>query len=449
MQLAIIGISQRCAPLRRSFHAPLIYIHHHRERDAGTRLQRRYLHTPRRIHNALNPLCLKLPTPNDNQLPIFSTLSRLHDHQTSAMPPKANQTKTKTKKKITRPSVWKPRAPRGLHGMKLKQIQYHRFIHSIPIYHFQASFISISNFKALLNRKEHGYVSTLLSADPLFNTPITDGDEIPDFCLEVGYLRDVFVAGGSALGFRLGNGMLEWMCFNRDIKASILDKLDVDVGMSVYPMLFEHVGDTLRPEGKGRKVRFPEHREWFEGLKGAERENLRLSVTWRAYGADMREFHRGMRERMERGGEEGGEEVEDAGEEYEDEDGGVFDDYEDIGIANGYGPQHHQQYQGKEREAGEAAENHNSFGRDHTYTFNHTAITLTIEKHTPFINRDPDPLDQENATTPSQPPRSKHSRSSSGDSVLSESSRNMVHSQSALTAGQQALKKITGGCHTD
>jgi hypothetical protein len=107
------------------------------------------------------------------------------------MPPNANHAKTKTE--TTKKN--KPLVPRGPYGKKLKQIRYHQFTHNVSIYHFQASFISISTFRSLLKRQEHGYVSTLFSPDPLTNKPVMDGDEMPVECMEVGYLRDFFVAG--------------------------------------------------------------------------------------------------------------------------------------------------------------------------------------------------------------------------------------------------------------
>jgi hypothetical protein len=352
------------------------------------------------------------------------------------MPPKANQTKTKTETKKKN----KPRVPRGLYGMKLKQIRYHQFTHNVSIYHFQASFISISTFRSLLKRQEHGYVSTLFSPDPLANKPVMDGDEMPVECMEVGYLRDVFVAGGSALGFRVGNNTVEWMCFDRDIKASILDKIDVQT--SVYPMLFEHVGDTERPAaGKGRKVQFTEHRDWYECLKGAERKLFTLSITWRKFGTEMQMEHLRLRREHEE------KDHEDAEEEYEDASEAHRDDWSaDIHGSRRY---EHQQadYDGEEAE-GEAESQflghtpNSSTNHNNTISFNHPNIAHTIEKHVPFIYRDPEPSqDQKNGTTPAQPPRSTHSRTSSSKSVLSETSGNILRSQSAPSAG---LTKLMG-----
>jgi hypothetical protein len=373
------------------------------------------------------------------------------------MPPKANQAKTKkVKTKTETKKKNKPRVPRGPYGMKLKQTRYHQFTHNVSIYHFQASFISISTFRSLLKRQEHGYVSTLFSPDPLANKPVMDGDEMPVECMEVGYLRDVFVAGGSALGFRVGNNTVEWMCFDHDIKPSILDK--VDVHNSVYPMLFEHVGDTERPAaGKGRKVQFTEHRDWYECLKGAERKPFTLSITWRKYGTEMQMEHLRLRREHEReemgldgdvdGAEEEEEDHEDAEEEYENASEAHRDDWS----ADSHGSRRyeHQQadYDGEEAE-GEAESQslghapNSSTNHNNTISFNHPNIAHTIEKHVPFIYRDPElSQDQKNGTTPAQPPRSTHSRTSLSNSVLSETSGNIPRSQSAPSA---ELTKLMG-----
>ncbi|KAL1792893.1 hypothetical protein ACET3X_009400 [Alternaria dauci] len=111
-----------------------------------------------------------------------------------------------------------PRGLRGPKGIKLKQIQYHKFNEDIPIYHYAASFLSVPNFRSMLNRQQHGYVNYLLGGDPLASTPTPPGDETPPGCLEVGYLPSVFMLGGSALGFRLPSNppATQWLCFDRD-----------------------------------------------------------------------------------------------------------------------------------------------------------------------------------------------------------------------------------------
>jgi hypothetical protein len=382
------------------------------------------------------------------------------------------QTNTKTKKRkagknktpATGPRQYKPRVPHGPNGMKLKQVQYHQLSGPIAIYHFQASYISVSNFRSLLKRQEHGYVTTLLNVDPLFYKPIIDGDEMPASCLEVGYLSDVFVAGGSALGFRLGNGMVEWLCFDRDIKASILDQ--IDVGTDMYRMLFEHVGDTLRPEmGPNRRVLgSTEHRDWFGCLKGAGRKPARLSITWRNYGTALQQEHLRLREKRERderetNGEEVVEEQEDrdAKEEQEQEDEFAEEYADDSGVhgegrlPNGeeyredqgtemHDPDHFDHLQGL---AGEVSESQEVNDNPIPFTFYHPDIAPTIEKHTPFIYRDP--VHADNDATPSRPPKAKHSRSPSSDSMLSESSGNAPRLQSAPSAELKKLVTMGGG----
>jgi hypothetical protein len=323
------------------------------------------------------------------------------------MPPKTNQTtsskakenksdKNKTRsRQYKREYKYKSRVPHGPHGMKLKQVQYHQFPGPVAIYHFQVSFLSISNFKSLLKRQEHGYVNTLLSTDPLFNKPVMDGDEMPSSCLEVGYLKDVFVVGGSALGLRWGNGIVEWLCFDRDIKTSILDK--IDVGTDVYLMLFEHVGDTLRPEvGPSRKVRFTEHRDWFECLKGAGRKPVRLGLTWKKYGTELQTEHlrlRRKREREEMGlDEEEEEENVEKQEDEEEEDREQEDAEEEYGEARGnhwppemHDPGHLESPYALARERPDSQTVPNLTPNFH---FHHPNIAPTIEKHTPFIYRD-------------------------------------------------------------
>jgi hypothetical protein len=342
--------------------------------------------------------------------------------------PHANPKKGKTDRRNKRARVYKykPRVPHGPHGMKLKQVLYYQFTQPVKIYHFQASFITISDFRFLLNRQEHGYVSTLLSADPLTDKPLMDGDEMPNECLEVGYLRDVFVNGGSALGFRLGNNTVEWMCFDRDIRTSILDKIDVRT--VVYPKLFEHVGDTLRPEGSGRKVWFTEHRDWFECLKEAGRKPVRVSITWCTYGTELQKEHwrlKEERERVQRGGDVVGqedqaeeateeqerEEDEEEGEDQEGAEGDYpagFETHRDDGLADVHGSQPYQrrqvEYDEQEEEGVESQPLIHTTGVNLNLHFNHPNIAQTIEKYTPLIYRDPDPRQgQGNNTIPFQP----------------------------------------------
>ena len=200
--------------------------------------------------------------------------------------PVARKTSTTARKKKKRVQTG-PRVIRGPNGIKLKQQPYYKFNVDIAIYHYCASFLSLHNFKALLQRPQHGYVDALLGEDETLaqNLLTTPDDTLPAGCLEVGYLPGVFVRGGSALGFRLGTGVVEWLCFDRDVKAIILDKLDINT--ATQRMLFEHVADLARPETltkTTRKLPYTEHRDWYESLKGAGRRRFMLGLSWRSFG---------------------------------------------------------------------------------------------------------------------------------------------------------------------
>ncbi|CAN9455301.1 unnamed protein product [Alternaria sp. RS040] len=196
-----------------------------------------------------------------------------------------------------------PRSLRGPKGIKLKQVQYHKFEDDVVIYHYAASFISVSDFRSLLTRQQHGYVNYLLGPDPLASKPDPSGDELPLGCLEVGYLPSVFVLGGSALGFRLDSNSptIEWLCFDRDVKDSILELLDINT--HAQRMLFEHVASLPRapapaPEKKwDRRLAYTEHKDWYESLKQAGRRPFRLGLTWRRWGTEM--MIEGMKKRDE------------------------------------------------------------------------------------------------------------------------------------------------------
>ena len=213
------------------------------------------------------------------------------------MPPK------RTKKKHGRPFAKRtvarkkkrvqtgPRAIRGPNNIPLKQQPYYKFNVDIAIYHYCASYLSLHNFKALLQRPQHGYVDALLGEDDTLaqNLLTTADDTLPAGCFEVGYLPGIFVRGGSALGFRLGTGVVEWLCFDRDVKATILDKLDINT--ATQRMLFEHVADLAKPETltkTTRRVPYTEHKDWYESLKGAGRRRFVLGLSWRNFGREAR-----------------------------------------------------------------------------------------------------------------------------------------------------------------
>ncbi|KAI4942723.1 hypothetical protein J4E91_009892 [Alternaria rosae] len=203
--------------------------------------------------------------------------------------------KVKPPRPITpkKPRVYGPRPIPGPNGNKLKQVQYFRFAHNdIAIYHYQASFIPVLKLRSLLDRKDHGFVCALRSDDPFRMKPVPPGDEVLPGCLEVSYLANVFQLGGSALGFRTGDTVIEWLCFDRDIKTSILDKLDVNTATA--KMLFEHVADIERSPFTSkwsRKLVWTEHRDWYDALTRAGRIQMRFAMSWRGFGEKLRQEH--------------------------------------------------------------------------------------------------------------------------------------------------------------
>ncbi|KAH7383881.1 hypothetical protein BKA66DRAFT_387586, partial [Pyrenochaeta sp. MPI-SDFR-AT-0127] len=183
----------------------------------------------------------------------------------------------------------------GPNGMKLKQIQFRSYIHDVAIYHFQAWFISVRDFCLMLNRHEHGYVDTLLSYDPMLRlaVPIPEGDEVPEGCIEAAYLPNVFQHGGAALGFRVGNNVVEWVCFDRPIDDLIFKRLDINNRDPNGPqVLFHHVANL--PKGNsGRMVKGAnlEHKGWHDSLWKADHRRVRVDLTWRTFGTELRQKH--------------------------------------------------------------------------------------------------------------------------------------------------------------
>ncbi|KAI4702014.1 hypothetical protein J4E81_002375 [Alternaria sp. BMP 2799] len=211
-------------------------------------------------------------------------------HPRPSKPKPVKQPRPITPKK---PRTYGPKPIPGPNGNKLKQAQYFRFAkNDVAIYHYHASFISVTKLRSLLNRPSHGFVCALRSDDPFCKKFVPAGDEIPPGCLEVGYLADVFQLGGSALGFRTGDNVVEWLCFDRDIKASILDNLDIDTPTA--KMLFEHVADIGRSPTTSkcsRRLVWTEHRDWFDALERAGRIPMRVGVRWTGFGERLREEH--------------------------------------------------------------------------------------------------------------------------------------------------------------
>ncbi|KAH7411970.1 hypothetical protein DE146DRAFT_784576 [Phaeosphaeria sp. MPI-PUGE-AT-0046c] len=199
-------------------------------------------------------------------------------------------------------------------GPGLKQIQYRSYQQSITIYHFRADFISVHDFRNLLHRDEHGYIDTLIGRDTLLPIEvIPEGDIIPAGRIEVAHLPYVLRSGhkadGSALGFRSGDGIIEWMCFDRCIKALILDawtcaeetraiRILKDVERNDPSRLFDSVAELEKGIAK-RAVRGAneEHKQFHVSLWDAQLRNVRVRLLWKGFGTELR---RSYGERWER-----------------------------------------------------------------------------------------------------------------------------------------------------
>ncbi|KAF1837703.1 hypothetical protein BDW02DRAFT_627802 [Decorospora gaudefroyi] len=329
------------------------------------------------------------------------------------MPKKKRTKKPKPAKPAKR--IYRPRIYHGPNGIKLKQIQYHKYHHDIPIYH------TSQPPPTHLTRRSHGYVAQLLSTDPLHNKPVTDGDEIPAGCMEVVYLVDVFQHGGSAVGYRVGGDVVVWLCFEGDVRGSVLGEGGFDL-----------VGFVWRPEGK--KVRGSEHRAWNVALRSAGRRPVRLRVSWRRFESEMlvEEERKRKRERVV-----GGEDV--------DVDEDVWDDEED------------------EEEDGVYEEEEEEQQAQQQTTTDHEAPIhqpQKIHRHAHHIYPDPDPdpdtwqpVDvaisvrgsKQNASP--KPHSDSHSRSSSSESsVLSDRHTNTVRPpQHPSTTKKGSSKETVAG----
>jgi hypothetical protein len=224
---------------------------------------------------------------------------------TANQPTKAGENRLEQKHMVARDiKVRAPRkrevGPRPIHGPngnKLKQVRYYQFQNAIAIYHYQASFISFKQFRSLLTRKDHGYVWALRSNDPFCKVPVPPGDEVPATYIEVGYLANVFQRGGSALGFRMGGDVVEWLCFDKDIKTLLLDRLDVNT--STARMLFDHVADIERAAFTSRaskKLLYTDHKDWYDALERAVRVPLDFALSWRTFGTELKKEHLRRRE---------------------------------------------------------------------------------------------------------------------------------------------------------
>ena len=99
--------------------------------------------------------------------------------------------------------------------------------------------------------------------------------------------------------------MVEWLCFDRGIKANILDNLDIDTATATAKggMLFEHVANVGRSPTTSkwsRRLVWTEHRDWFDALERAGRIPMRVGVRWTGFGERLREEH--LRKWVEAGG---------------------------------------------------------------------------------------------------------------------------------------------------
>lgn len=184
----------------------------------------------------------------------------------------------------------------------------------MTIYHFRTDFMSISNFRSLLRRDQHGYIDTLIGRDTILPMQFIDEEDvIPPGRIEVAYLPFVFrsthKADWSALGFRFDNGTIVWLCFDRCIKGSILDawtcveetrviRILKDVDRNDPARLFDPVGELEKGITK-RAVRgaHEEHKQFHASLLAGELRNVRIRLGWRGFGKELR---RSYEERWER-----------------------------------------------------------------------------------------------------------------------------------------------------
>lgn len=190
----------------------------------------------------------------------------------------------------------------------LKQVEYRSYQHDIKIYHFR-TYITLDEIRTFLTRErhdskkpqhlKHGYVDALIGPDTLANNHfVPEGDDIPADCIEVAYLHGIFpyamrrIPPGSALGFRAGNNIIEWACFDRPIEDTILNSWvwdpsasQVDLVTTTSPndprRLFDFVASM--PKGlRERRVKGAndEHKQWHESLWAARLRPLKLKLTW-------------------------------------------------------------------------------------------------------------------------------------------------------------------------
>lgn len=323
--------------------------------------------------------------------------------------------------------------PNGV-KLKLKQHVYYKFKNDVVIYHFRASFVSVERFRSLWNREQHGYVDSLLGDDRLGAQSDADGNEIPEGCIEACYMLGVFQHGGSALGFRLGNGTVEWLCFDRDIMATVIDKVNIQTPTA--KMLFDDVGSVAKPAfiNKSRKLPYTEHRDWFESLRLAGKRPLSLVLTWRNRGTELKgEYARRRKMGKER---EGTRPVLTGSKNSGVSDAEAFsdDEWDEKNSKNLSSDETQGQDEQIDEEHGqEIGVFENERGMDSSQPT--TYSPMTIGRHTPVVYRDLSPVQ---GFPPSRTVDRKHFQSSSSDSVLSNRIVNTLQTHYPPPANRKA-----------
>jgi len=183
---------------------------------------------------------------------------------------------------------------------KLRQLQYRSYIYELTIYHYPHHLIPLRLFEARLTRVQHGFIARLVSDDPIAHISRPEGDEVPDGCYEVAYLKNVFQNRGSALGFRIagaqeegeksigkeaGDGKIEWLCFERGIQPELSSwsVLQTPGRKDSEIDLFDEVGILSKAEvlKKGTVTGHVEHRAWYEALEQAWHPKVKLTLTYK------------------------------------------------------------------------------------------------------------------------------------------------------------------------
>jgi hypothetical protein len=173
---------------------------------------------------------------------------------------------------------------------KLRQLQYRSYVYEVVIYHYPYKLLPLRHFESRLTCADHGFIARLVSDDPIAYIARPEGDEIPDGFYEVAYLKNVFQARGSALGFRVpvstgaGSGKIEWLCFERGVQQE-LDMWTIET-LSKEKMeisLFDKVGTLSKGPviRKGTVTGYREHREWYEALERAKHPRVKIAITYK------------------------------------------------------------------------------------------------------------------------------------------------------------------------